>query len=81
MKLIGVDLVIVANFLIGCVSVNTKMNNKLNEVYTGMTISEFKDKMEIPLKETPIFRTKLTPHFHLPFLVKSKSVFSFIGLS
>ncbi len=34
-------------FLIsGCVSVNTKMNNSLDEVYTGMTIFEFKSKVK-----------------------------------
>jgi len=35
---------ILTNFLVGCVSVDTKMNNSLNEVNTGMSISEFKSK-------------------------------------
>ena len=38
-------ILIVANLLTGCVSVNTKMNNSLSEVYTGMAISEFKSKL------------------------------------
>lgn len=37
---------IAANLLIGCGSVNSKMNKTLDEVYSGMTISEFKSKVK-----------------------------------
>lgn len=36
---------ILANFLVGCVTVNTKMNTTLNQVYPGMPTSAFKNKV------------------------------------
>ena len=40
-----ISLLITTAFFIGCVSVNTKMNSELNEVYSGMSLSDFKSKV------------------------------------
>lgn len=40
-----IPLLITTIFFVGCVSVNTKMNSELNEVYSGMSLSDFKSKV------------------------------------